>query len=100
MNNLASEPLQASAQGSITITLPDGSTRAFPSGVTGIEIAKAISKSLAKAVLVVEVDGELWDLDELAHDCAADGVYEFLFTSAPLNLHQGVASPPNALAVK
>ena len=30
--------------------------------------------------------GEFFDLDRLADDCAADGVYEFLFTSAPLNL--------------
>ncbi len=44
--------------------------------------------------------GEFFDLDALAADCAADGVYEFLFTSAPLNLAGGVASPPNALAVK
>ena len=44
--------------------------------------------------------GELWDLDALAEDCAADARYEFLFTSAPLNVHGGVASPPNALAVK
>jgi hypothetical protein len=44
--------------------------------------------------------GELWDLDELADDCAADGTYEFLLTSAPLNLHKGVASPPNALAIR
>ena len=44
--------------------------------------------------------GEMWDLDALAADCAADGVYEFLVTSAPLNLTAGVASPPNALAVK
>jgi hypothetical protein len=44
--------------------------------------------------------GELWDLDKLAADCAADGVYECFFTSAPLNLHSGVASPPNALAIK
>ena len=44
--------------------------------------------------------GELWDLDALADDCAADGVYEFLFTSAPLNVRAGVASPPNALAIK
>ena len=36
----------------------------------------------------------------LAEDCAADGVYEFFFTSAPLNLKAGVASPPNALAIK
>jgi hypothetical protein len=44
--------------------------------------------------------GEFFDLDALADDCAADGVYESFFTSAPLNLHAGVASPPNALAIK
>ncbi|MFM7535411.1 MAG: cyclase family protein [Acidimicrobiales bacterium] len=44
--------------------------------------------------------GELWDLEALAADCAADGRYECFFTSAPLNLPQGVASPPNALAIK
>lgn len=44
--------------------------------------------------------GEFWDLDALAEDCAAEGTYEFLFTSAPLNLPQGVASPPNALAIR
>jgi hypothetical protein len=44
--------------------------------------------------------GEFFDLDALASDCAGDGVYECFFTSAPLNLHAGVASPPNALAIK
>lgn len=44
--------------------------------------------------------GEMFFLDELAADCAADGRYEFLFTSAPLQLPHGVASPPNALAIK
>ncbi len=44
--------------------------------------------------------GELWDVDALAADCAADGVYEFMFTSAPLNITGGVGSPPNALAIK
>ncbi len=44
--------------------------------------------------------GELWDLDALAEDCAADGVYEGFFTSAPLRVRSGVASPPNALVVK
>jgi kynurenine formamidase len=44
--------------------------------------------------------GELWWLADLADDCAKDGVYEFLFTSAPLNVPGGVASPPNALAIK
>ncbi len=44
--------------------------------------------------------GELWDLEALAADCAADGVYEFMFTSAPLNILGAVGSPPNAIAVK
>jgi kynurenine formamidase len=44
--------------------------------------------------------GELWYLQELADDCAADGVYEFMLTSAPLHLPGGVGSPPNALAIK
>jgi kynurenine formamidase len=44
--------------------------------------------------------GELFDLEALAADCAADGRYECFFTSMPLNLAGGVASPPNALAVK
>ena len=44
--------------------------------------------------------GELWKLHELAEDCAADGVYEFLVTAKPLNLLGGVGSPPNALALK
>jgi hypothetical protein len=44
--------------------------------------------------------GEFFDLAALAEDCASDGVYEFFFTSAPLNLNAGVASPPNALAIK
>ena len=44
--------------------------------------------------------GELWYLEELAADCAGDGVYEFLLTSAPLHSRGGVGSPPNALAIK
>lgn len=44
--------------------------------------------------------GELWYLEDLATDCARDGVYEFLLTSAPLNLLGGVGSPPNAMAIK
>jgi kynurenine formamidase len=44
--------------------------------------------------------GELFVLDALADDCAAEGDWEGLFTSAPLNLRDGVASPPNALVVR
>ena len=45
----------------IKITLPDGSVREYPEGVTGLDIAKDISEGLARNVLSVEVDGEVWD---------------------------------------
>jgi hypothetical protein len=44
--------------------------------------------------------GELWNLGPLAAACAADGRYACLLTSAPLNVAHGVASPPNALAIR
>lgn len=44
--------------------------------------------------------GELFDLDALADDCAAEGSWTGLFTSAPLRLRHGVASPPNALVIR
>jgi kynurenine formamidase len=44
--------------------------------------------------------GEFFDFDGLADDCAGDGTYEFLFTSAPLVIPGGIGSPPNALALK
>ena len=46
----------------ITITLPDGSERTYATGTTGLEIAESIAKSLAKASIAIEVNGELWDL--------------------------------------
>jgi hypothetical protein len=44
--------------------------------------------------------GELWDLDALADDCAATGTYDAFLTSAPLNMPAGVATPPNAIAIR
>ena len=44
--------------------------------------------------------GELLDLEDLADDCAADGVYECLFVGAPLNIPGGVGSPINPIAIK
>jgi hypothetical protein len=43
--------------------------------------------------------GELWRIDALASACAAEHRYEFLLTSAPMNLPGGVGSPANVLAV-
>ena len=44
--------------------------------------------------------GELFVLAPLAEDCASDRRYEFMLVSAPLNLEGGIASPPNAVAIK
>lgn len=46
----------------IKITLPDKSTREYEGPVNGYEIAKSISNSLAKQVLSISVNGEVWDL--------------------------------------
>ena len=54
--------MSAAAGSSILITLPDGKTMTFPSGVTGGEIAASIGPGLAKAALILEVDGQEWDL--------------------------------------
>ena len=44
--------------------------------------------------------GEMFDLEALAADCAADGVWDFLFTAPPLPVTGGVGSPINPLAIK
>ncbi len=46
----------------IKITFPDNSTREYQEGVTGMDIAKSISNSLAKEVLAVSVNEEIWDV--------------------------------------
>ncbi len=46
----------------VTITLPDGKALTFPRGVTGGEIAASIGPGLAKAALILELDGKEWDL--------------------------------------
>ena len=44
--------------------------------------------------------GEILDLDELAADCEADGVWEFLLTAPPIKFSAAVGSPINPLAIK
>ena len=77
----------------IKITLPDGSIREFPAGVTGMEIAKSISEGLARVSLSIEVNGENWDLNRpIEQDSSikiftwndAGGKYSFWHSSAHL----------------
>ena len=46
----------------VKITFPDGSSREYEAGVTGLQIAESISPKLAKEVLVASVNGQLYDL--------------------------------------
>ncbi len=46
----------------IKVTLPDGSAREYPAGVSLLEIAKGISPRLAREALAAKVDGRLADL--------------------------------------
>ncbi|KXW57930.1 threonine--tRNA ligase [Ferrovum myxofaciens] len=49
----------------ITIQLPDGSQRTFPTPLTVAEVAKSIGSGLAKAALAGKVDGRLVDTSTL-----------------------------------
>ena len=49
-------------QGQVTVTLPDGKALTFPRGVTGGDVAAAIGPGLAKAALIILVDGKEYDL--------------------------------------
>jgi threonyl-tRNA synthetase len=60
---------------SIKITLPDGSARDYPAGVTGMEIARSISEGLARNALSIEVNGEIWDLSRPIHAPASIKIF-------------------------
>ena len=53
------------------ITLPDHSVRRFDGPVTGTEVAEAIGPGLARAALLMKLEGRLVDLaTEIDHDAA------------------------------
>ena len=48
----------------IAVTFPDGAKREFPKDITGLEIAKGISPSLAKRTVAMALDGVVADLND------------------------------------
>lgn len=46
----------------ITLTFPDGNSRDYEAGVTGLQVAESIAKSLAKKSVAYALDGELRDI--------------------------------------
>ncbi len=52
----------APADGQVRVTLPDGSEREYPRGVTIRQVAESIGSRLAKAALAGRIDGRIVDL--------------------------------------
>ncbi|MBW8856536.1 MAG: TGS domain-containing protein, partial [Bradyrhizobium sp.] len=54
----------AEPQMKVVLTFPDGARREYPKDITGLEIAKGISPSLAKRTVAMALDGEVADLND------------------------------------
>jgi threonyl-tRNA synthetase len=68
------------ATGSIALTFPDGARREYPKGIAGLNVAKAISPSLAKRTVAMALDGALTDL---ADSIERDAKIEFIGRDDP-----------------
>jgi threonyl-tRNA synthetase len=65
---------------SVAVTFPDGAQRNYPKGISGLDVAKAISPSLAKRTVAMAVDGVLGDL---ADPISRDAKVEFINRDDP-----------------
>jgi threonyl-tRNA synthetase len=61
----------------IKITFPDDSVREFEQGVSGLDIAKSISNSLARDVIAVSVNNEIWDATRPINNDASVVLHKF-----------------------
>jgi threonyl-tRNA synthetase len=60
---------------SVALTFPDGARREYPKGITGLDVARAISPSLAKRTVAMALDGALADLaDQIERDAKIEFV--------------------------
>jgi threonyl-tRNA synthetase len=67
----------------VALTFPDGARRDYPDGITGFDIAKGISPSLAKRTVAMALDGRVADL---ADPIERDAKLEFLTREDPRSL--------------
>ncbi|WP_320019628.1 threonine--tRNA ligase [Labilibaculum manganireducens] len=77
----------------IKITFPDNSVKEFEAGISGLGIARSLSNSLAKEVLSITVNNEIWDISRPINEDSniklhtwddAEGKYAFWHSSAHL----------------
>jgi threonyl-tRNA synthetase len=64
----------------VALTFPDGARREFPNGISGFDIAKGISPSLAKRTVAMALDGTVRDLSD---PIESDAAIEFLTREDP-----------------
>src|SRR4051794_37246747 len=67
----------------VALSFPDGARRDYPDGITGLDIAKGISPSLAKRTVAMAIDGQVADL---ADPIERDAKIEFLTREDPRSL--------------
>src|SRR5215216_1552446 len=48
----------------VALTFPDGARREYPANISGLDVAKGISPSLAKRTVAMALDGQLADLSD------------------------------------
>lgn len=77
----------------IKITFPDNTVKEFEAGISGLGIARSLSNSLAKEVLSITVNDNIWDISRPINEDAniklhtwddAEGKYAFWHSSAHL----------------
>src|SRR3974390_2668272 len=64
----------------VALTFPDGARREYPANITGLDVAKGISPSLAKRTVAMALDGVVTDL---ADPIGKDARIEFLTRDDP-----------------
>src|SRR5690242_7593689 len=64
----------------VALTFPDGARREYPNGITGLDVAKGISPSLAKRTVAMALDGLVSDLSD---PITRDATIEFLTREDP-----------------
>ncbi len=78
------------------VAVDHGTFEVFPSEVETMPLPV----HLLHLVDMGMTQGQHWDLEELAADCADDGQYSFLLSASPEPVEMGVGSPVNPVAVK
>ena len=104
---MSEEPLPLVFEGIALGLLPGGQRQGSdPSAVFSLEVRPNETKDVNQPWHWVVIPamglymGEMFNLKELAEDCAKDKVYEFFFCGPPLVIPGGTGSPINPQAIK